>query len=58
MSRQTLSPDMLMADGYFRPLKVYLIESTGLAYYLDKDAELAEKILKRLDVLNMSGCSA
>jgi len=58
MSREALSPDLLVADVYYRNLKNYLIESTGLAYYLDKDSELAEKIAKRLEALNMSGCSA
>jgi chemotaxis protein methyltransferase CheR len=58
VSRQALSPDLLVADLSYRNLKDYLIESTGLAYYLDKDSELAEKIAKRLETLNMAGCSA
>lgn len=58
MSRDALSPDLLVADVYYRNLKDYLIESTGLAYYLDKDVELAEKIANRLEALNMSGCLA
>lgn len=58
MSRQAPSPDMLVVDLSYRNLKDYLIESTGLAYYLDKDSALAEKIAKRLEVLNVSGCSA
>jgi chemotaxis protein methyltransferase CheR len=58
MSRQAPSTDALVADVCYRTLKDYLIESTGLAYYLDKDSELAEKIANRLEALNMSGCSA
>jgi chemotaxis protein methyltransferase CheR len=58
MSRQAPSTDALVADVCYRTLKDYLIESTGLAYYLDKDVELAEKIANRLEALNMSGCSA
>jgi len=58
MNRQALSPDVLVADLSYRNLKDHLIESTGLAYYLDKDSELAEKVAKRLEALNMSGCSA
>lgn len=57
MNRQAPPPDALVADLGYRSLKDYLIESTGLAYYLDKDLALAEKIHKRLGALKIPNCS-
>jgi chemotaxis protein methyltransferase CheR len=48
----------LVADPAFPLLKQYLIESTGLAYYADKDADLAARIGARLSQLTLRSCAA
>jgi chemotaxis protein methyltransferase CheR len=48
----------LVADPGYRSLKHYLIESTGLAYYEDKDSDLADRVSARLDELRLPGCDA
>jgi chemotaxis protein methyltransferase CheR len=45
-------------DPAYGQLKEYLIESTGLAYYSDKDSDLAERIGRRLIKLGLSGCES
>lgn len=57
MSRRAPGPESLTAEPRYLDLKDHIIKSTGLAYYLDKDHELAEKIAKRLDALGIPGCS-
>lgn len=42
----------------FAPLKAYLIEHTGLAYYQDKDAELQDKLQQRMKKLQLNDFSA
>lgn len=46
----------LLLDPDYRSLKQYLIESTGLSYYADKDGDLAARISARLSHLVMNGC--
>lgn len=48
----------LLQDPDFGPLKQHIIESTGLAYYADKDADLATRISVRLAQLTLKGCGA
>ena len=48
----------LARDSGFPRLKEYLIDHTGLAYYSDKDAALAESLSKRLATLGLPGCDA
>ncbi len=48
----------LVADSGYQPLKHYLIESTGLAYYADKDSDLAARVGARLGELRLQGCDA
>jgi chemotaxis protein methyltransferase CheR len=43
-------------DPYFKELKKYLIESTGLVYYMDRDPQLLGHIEKRLLALNIPNC--
>jgi chemotaxis protein methyltransferase CheR len=48
----------LPADPGWEPLKQYLIERTGLAYYLDKDADLARRVHRRLAERGCPDCSS
>ncbi len=56
MSSPALRAPALMSDPGYRSLKQYLVESTGLAFYQDKDVDLAEKIAKRLSAIRQAGC--
>jgi chemotaxis protein methyltransferase CheR len=57
LTRVAPAAETLLADPGYRPLKQYLIESTGLAYYHDKDQELAEMVGRRLAANGSSTCS-
>lgn len=50
--------DALSSDPLYPRLKEYLIESTGLAYYADKDADLARRIRHRLLHFNFDDCAS
>jgi chemotaxis protein methyltransferase CheR len=47
-----------LSDPDFGRLKEHLIRSTGLAYYADKDQELAERIGRRLAALDIRNCGS
>jgi chemotaxis protein methyltransferase CheR len=46
----------LANDPDYLSLKQHLIESTGLAYYADKDSDLAFRLGARLSELKLGGC--
>jgi chemotaxis protein methyltransferase CheR len=48
----------LLLDPDYSSLKQHLIDSTGLAYYADKDADLAARISARLSQLSLNSCRA
>jgi chemotaxis protein methyltransferase CheR len=50
--------DPLLADPDYPRLKQRLVASTGLAYYTDKDADLARRVGRRLDSLNLRDCAS
>lgn len=50
--------DELEADPFYPALKAHLIESTGLAYYEDKDADLVQRVRRRLSRLGFQSCAA
>lgn len=50
--------DPLFSDPLYPRLKEYLIESTGLAYYADKDADLARRIRRRLAAFGFEDCAS
>lgn len=52
------TPEALLFDPHFARLKQFLIDATGLAYYADKDADLARRIYRRIAGLAGSSCSA
>lgn len=56
MSHNHLSPRAIRGDPAFVPLKQYVIEATGLAYYENKDDELASHLAKRMAALGVNRC--
>jgi len=58
MSPMSHLPDELLADPMYSRLKEYLIESTGLTYYADKDAVLAGRVRRRLSNFGFRDCSS
>lgn len=58
MSPTLPPPDELLSDPLYSRLKEHLIAATGLAYYADKDADLARRIGRRLSSLGFQHCSS
>jgi chemotaxis protein methyltransferase CheR len=54
----TREPEPLIADPEFLLLKDYVVASTGLAYYRDKDADFARRIARRLVTLDIGDCAS
>jgi len=53
-----LSRSAIASDADYPRLKSHVIESSGLAYYRDKDEELAHHIAQRLEVIGLESCAA
>jgi len=58
MSVSSFPTHALSVDADYPQLKEYVIANTGLAYYVDKDAQLADNIAKRITQLGLPGCAA
>ena len=58
MSAAALVGHALSADSNYPRLKEYLIATTGLAYYTDKDNQLAGHVAKRIALLGLADCAA
>ena len=52
------SPDALVGDPFYTHLKEYVVESTGLTYYADKDADLARRVERRLSATGVRDCAS
>lgn len=52
------SDNPLRNEPQYLALKDHVIRTTGLAYYENRDHELAAKIVERMDRLNLRGCDA
>ena len=52
------TPDELVRDPLYPRLKEYVVGSTGLAYYDDKDTRFAERIGGRLSYLGLLDCAS
>jgi len=48
----------LVLDPAYTRLKEHLIDSTGLAYYSDKDTDLADRISRRLSKVGLTDCKS
>lgn len=48
---------LVLADPAYPRLKDHVIAATGLAYYADKDLDLASRIAQRLGRLPVAGCA-
>lgn len=52
------SRDELTGDPLYPSLKGYLVETTGMAYYSDKDEDLGRRIKRRLSSLGLHDCAS
>jgi len=50
--------ETLIGDPLYPELKEQLIQSTGLAYYLDKDVDLARRVGRRLSTTGVLDCAS
>jgi chemotaxis protein methyltransferase CheR len=55
--RSAQASDELISDPLYPRLKQHVLGSTGLAYYEDKDTDLAQRITGRLACLGLRDCS-
>lgn len=51
-----MTASALVADPFFPRLKALVIETTGMAFYADKDEDLARIVLARMDELGIATC--
>jgi chemotaxis protein methyltransferase CheR len=58
VSPSPFATQRVVADPAYARLKDHLIASTGLAYYADKDGELAGRIAQRLANLGLRDCAS
>ena len=58
MSPTAPPPDELLSDPAYSRLKDHVLGTTGLAYYSDKDTDLARRIGRRLSDLGFHGCAS
>lgn len=58
MNATSLSGHALSVDPDYPRLKNYLIANTGLAYYIDKDEQLAGHVAKRMVHLGRPNCTS
>ena len=52
------SADALMADPHYHRLKRHVVGSTGLAYYNDKDVDLARRFRHRMATAGVPDCAS
>jgi chemotaxis protein methyltransferase CheR len=52
------SPQALVAEPFFPRLKSLVIDTTGMAFYLDKDDDLARIVVERMVQTGAAGCAA
>jgi chemotaxis protein methyltransferase CheR len=53
-----LAVDDLVGDPWYSRLKEYLIASTGMNYYHDKDADLSRRIRRRMSDFRLEDCAS
>jgi chemotaxis protein methyltransferase CheR len=58
LDRSATRSEALIADPDFASTKAEIVAATGLAYYRDKDADLAEKVGRRMTALRLASCAA
>src|SRR5260370_6924741 len=58
MSSTSPSPEALVSDPLYLRLKQHLVESTGLAYYADKDSDLARRVGRRFSTIGVQDCAS
>lgn len=50
--------EQVLSDSFFPRLKALVIEVTGMAFYADKDADLAQIVADRLEQCHIGDCAA
>ena len=50
--------EQLLSDSFFPRLKALVIEVTGMAFYADKDADLAQIVADRMEQCRIDDCAA
>jgi chemotaxis protein methyltransferase CheR len=58
MSSTLPAPETLVDDPLYPRLKAHLVESTGLAYYSDKDVDLARRLGRRMSTIGAQDCAS
>lgn len=58
MTRLQCIPSCVVNDPAYGQLKQYIIDTTGLAYYSNKDVEFAAQITRRLTATRFDGCQS
>ena len=53
---KNISPADLPADPHYTRLKNFIIDSTGLVYFKDKDNDLCYRLLRRFEILSVFDC--
>jgi chemotaxis protein methyltransferase CheR len=51
-------PNDLTSDPFYPSLKAYLIQATGLTYYVDKDGDLGWRLQRRFQARGVDNCAA
>ncbi|MGE5477442.1 MAG: CheR family methyltransferase [Bacteroidales bacterium] len=52
-----MQPARVVADPYFLRLKALVIEATGMAFYADKDDDLARIVAARMEATGLPSCA-
>src|SRR5882724_4737461 len=58
MNSTSPSPEAMVSDPLYLRLKQHLVESTGLAYYADKDSDLARRVGRRFSTIGVQDCAS
>lgn len=54
----SITVSAILGDLAFLPLKDFVLGSTGLAYFVDKDADFAARLARRIKALDLLSCSS
>ncbi len=58
MTPHLVTPEELVRDPFYPQLKEHVVGSTGLAYYDDKDSDLAQRLGARLASIGLHDCGS
>src|SRR4051812_21393905 len=58
MKQVPIAPEDVIHDSFFAALKEHVIDFTGLAYYIDKEDILADRLRKRWGTTGFADCQS